>query len=115
MADKINTRDLPEQGTAVAAEGDRPLAEQATTAKKSKRKDRRKTLPSRNRPLICPPDRAGMGVGSRVGGMVCRVAVIFAAVFGLMFFLCDALRLEQQEISVTAGFLARVLLIFVLL
>lgn len=115
MADKINSQDLPEQGTAVAADGDRPSAEQATKAKKSKRKDRRKTLPSRNRPLICPPDRAGMGVGSRVGGMVCRVAVIFAAVFGLMFFLCDALRLEQQEISVTAGFLALVSLIFVLL
>lgn len=78
-----------------------------------KRKEK-KTAPTGKLPLVCPPDRAGWGLGSRIAGMACRMLVIFVAVFGLAYFLCDALRLEQQEINVSAGFLAGVSLVFVL-
>lgn len=83
--------------------------------KKTDKKQRRRgaTLPQSARPVICPPDRAGMSLGVRIGGTVCRMMTIFFAVFGLALFVCDALRLEQQEIVVSTGFLALVSLGFV--
>lgn len=63
--------------------------------------------------LVCPPNRAGTAPAVRIAGMVCRMLIIFTAVFGLVFFLCDALRLAQQEIVVSAGYLALISLIFV--
>lgn len=77
------------------------------------RRKEKKTIPADKLPLVCPPDRAGLNLGSRIAGMGCRMFVIFMAVFGLAYFLCDALRLEQQEINVSAGFLAGVSLLFV--
>lgn len=83
--------------------------------KKTDKKQRRRTspLPQSARPVICPPDRAGMSLGVRIGGTICRMLTIFFAVFGLTLFVCDALRLEQQEITVSAGFLALLSLGFV--
>ena len=76
--------------------------------KKRTNKKNKKVLAVSRRPIVCPPDRAGMKWWVRLTGYICRVAVIFVAVFGLTFFMCDALRLEQQELSVPAGFLALV-------
>ena len=76
--------------------------------KKRANKKNKKLLSVSKRPIVCPPDRASMKWWVRLTGYICRVAVIFMAVFGLTFFMCDALRLEQQELSVPAGFLALV-------
>lgn len=78
-----------------------------------KDKNKRRTAPRTELPLVCPPDRAGMSPAIRYGGMACRMLMIFLAVFGLSLFVCDALRLEQQEIVVSSGFLALVSLGFV--
>lgn len=67
---------------------------------------RKKFVPKNQRPIVCPTDRGGRGLVTRVTGLVCRGLVIFAAVFGLTFFMCDALRLEAQELSVPANLLA---------
>lgn len=85
-------------------------AANAAAVKTGKRKKQKKNkhIAQVKKPLICPPDKAGTGAGVRIGGYVCRAAVIFLAVFGLTFFLCDALRLELQELNVPAGFLAAV-------
>ncbi|MBQ9080119.1 MAG: transglutaminase domain-containing protein [Clostridia bacterium] len=86
--------------------------ERAVRAKK-KSKKAKKLVPETQRPLICPPDKASMKLWVRIVGYVCRAAVIFMAAFGLTFFMCDALRLEQQELSVSAGFLALVCVVTV--
>lgn len=84
-------------------------------SKKTDKKQRRRSavLPPDARPVICPPDRAGRSLGVRIGGMACRMLAIFFAVLGLALFVCDALRLEQQEIVISTGFLALVSLGFV--
>ena len=66
----------------------------------------KKFVPEAQRPIVCPTDRGGRGLVTRIAGLICRGLVIFAAVFGLTFFMCDALRLEAQELSVPAGLLA---------
>ena len=70
------------------------------------RAQNKKFVPQNKRPIVCPTDRGGRGLATRIIGLVCRGLVIFAAVFGLTFFMCDALRLEVQELSVPAGLLA---------
>lgn len=76
--------------------------------KKRTSKKNKKILSVSKRPIVCPPDRAGMKWWVRLTGYICRMAVIFMAVFGLTFFMCDALRLDQQELSVPTGLLALV-------
>ena len=43
-------------------------------------------LPEHQRPLICPPDRAGRGLGTRVFGYVCRCFVVLCLIWALMMF-----------------------------
>ncbi len=67
-------------------------------------------VPEERRPIIMPPDKAGMSIKVRILGYVCRAAVIFAAVFGIVFFICDALKLEAQGLTVPAEFIALTIL-----
>ncbi len=82
---------------------------------KGNNKKRKVALPEEKRPIICPPDKAGMSLRTRVLGYICRALVTFTSVFGLVFFVTDALKLGEQEISVTAGYIALVTFISVAL
>ncbi len=81
--------------------------------KKPGRSRKKKNIPTHLRPIICPPDRAGMRPWLRILGYIARAAVIFVAVFGLVFFVLDALKLEAQDIKIPAGFVALVSLVSV--
>ncbi len=80
---------------------------------KSSGKKKKFSVPEEKRPIICPPDKAGMSLKVRVFGYICRAAVTFTAVFGIVFFLCDALKLEAQSLVVPTGFIALVCLVSV--
>lgn len=43
-------------------------------------------IPEHQRPLICPPDRAGRGLATRVFGYVCRCLVVACLIWALMMF-----------------------------
>ncbi len=75
-------------------------------ALKQAKKQNKNRVPESDRPIICPSERAGTKLYVRIIGYACRMLVIFMAVFGLTFFMCDALRLEAQELSVPVWLLA---------
>ena len=75
-------------------------------ALKQAKKQNKNHIPENEKPIICPSDRAGAKLHVRIIGYACRMLVIFMAVFGLTFFMCDALRLEAQELSVPTWLLA---------
>jgi transglutaminase-like putative cysteine protease len=81
--------------------------------KKTGRSRKKKIIPPYLRPIICPPDRASMKPWLRVLGYIARAAVIFVAVFGIVFFVLDALKLEAQDIKTPTGFVALVSLVSV--
>lgn len=43
-------------------------------------------IPEHQRPLICPPDKAGRGLATRVFGYVCRCLVVACLIWALMMF-----------------------------
>ena len=53
---------------------------------KQKKKKQAALLPEHQRPLICPPDQAGRGLGTRIFGYVCRCFVVMCLIWGLMMF-----------------------------
>lgn len=53
---------------------------------KKQAKKQAELIPEHQRPLICPPDRAGMGLGTRVFGYVCRCLVVMCLTWALMMF-----------------------------
>lgn len=83
--------------------------------KSGRNKSKDKMTPIFRRPIICPPDRAGMDLKVRVVGYISRALVIFFSVYGLVFFTVDALRLEMQNIEVRASFIALVCFVSVAL
>ena len=90
---------------------EKPAGGRSKKAKKPKK--RLSSIPLYQRPIICPPDRSGMSLKVRISGFICRALLIFFSVFGLSFFVVDALYLEKQGITVSAGFIALVALISV--
>lgn len=48
-------------------------------------------------PVICPPERQGMTAPITAAGMACRVLILFCAVFGLAWFVCDAFLLTATH------------------
>jgi len=51
-----------------------------------KQKKQAPLVPEHQRPLICPPDQAGRGLGLRILGYVCRCIVVMCLVWALMMF-----------------------------
>ena len=51
-----------------------------------KQKKQAELIPEHQRPLICPPDRAGRGLGTRVFGYICRCFVVMCLTWALMMF-----------------------------
>lgn len=43
-------------------------------------------VPEHQRPVICPPDKAGRGLGTRIFGYVCRCFVVMCLIWALMMF-----------------------------
>ena len=83
-------------------------AGRAKVKKPSQNRKKKKLIPHQQRPIICPPDKAGMELKLRVLGYITRAAVIATAVFALVFFMLDALKLEAQEIKIPTRLLALV-------
>ncbi|MBQ7379035.1 MAG: transglutaminase domain-containing protein [Clostridia bacterium] len=54
--------------------------------KQPKQKKQAPLVPEHQRPLICPPDRAGRGLATRVFGYVCRCLVVMCLCWALMMF-----------------------------
>ena len=54
--------------------------------KQPKQKKQAVLLPEHQRPIVCPPDQAGRGLGTRVFGYVCRLFVVMSLIWGLMMF-----------------------------
>ena len=54
--------------------------------KRKKQKKQEVLLPEHQRPIVCPPDQAGRGLGTRVFGYVCRCFVVMCLIWGLMMF-----------------------------
>ena len=71
-------------------------AGRAEVKKPVRKKKKKKAVPPGQRPIICPPDKAGMEPRLRILGYIARAAVIATAVFALVFFVLDALKLEAQ-------------------
>lgn len=92
------------------AEGGRPGRPKKARGGMRKRKS---APPLYERPMICPPDRSGMSLRVRIAGFICRAALIFFSVYALVFFVVDALFLESQGITVSAGFIAVVAVVSV--
>lgn len=58
-------------------------------------------------PIVCPPERQDRARSFRLPGLLCRAAVLFAAVFGLALFTCDAFLLtETHDGPLSVRFLA---------
>lgn len=51
-----------------------------------KKKKQAELIPEHQRPLLCPPDQAGRGLGTRVFGYVCRCLVVMCLTWALMMF-----------------------------
>ena len=51
-----------------------------------KQKKQAELIPEHQRPLICPPDQAGRGLGTRVFGYICRLFVVMCLTWALMMF-----------------------------
>ncbi|MBQ5792899.1 MAG: hypothetical protein IIW17_02660, partial [Clostridia bacterium] len=54
--------------------------------REKKQKKQAELLPEHQRPLLCPPDQAGRGLGTRVFGYVCRLFVVMCLIWALMMF-----------------------------
>lgn len=54
--------------------------------KQPKQKKQAVLIPEHQRPLLCPPDQAGRGLGTRVFGYVCRLFVVMCLTWSLMMF-----------------------------
>lgn len=54
--------------------------------REKKQKKQAELIPEHQRPLLCPPDQAGRGLGTRVFGYVCRLFVVMCLAWGLMMF-----------------------------
>ncbi len=54
--------------------------------KQKKQKKQAVLVPEHQRPLLCPPDQAGRGLGTRVFGYVCRLFVVMCLTWALMMF-----------------------------
>lgn len=83
--------------------GERRAAKKARRALKKARKQAKKQRalkPLFMRPLVCPPEAADGAGASRVWGLILRAAVLCLAVFGMTFFVSDALGFFKEE---TAG------------
>lgn len=65
--------------------------------KQKKQKQQVPLVPEHQRPLICPPDRAGRGVGLRVLGYVCRCLVVMCLCWALMMFFGGGLKYPMQS------------------
>ena len=61
----------------------------------------KKNVASEKRPIVCPPDKAGRDLRTRILGYAARIAVLTLAVFGLAFFVTDAFRFHYKEIIPT--------------
>ena len=48
-------------------------------------------------PIVCPPERQDSARSAYLLGYLCRLAVLFAAVFGLALFVCDAFLLTEAH------------------
>jgi len=75
-------------------------------SKKQKIKKEKTERVSHNSTIVCPPDKAGRSKKIIISGYVCRALLAFFAVFGLVFFSIDALRLEYQDIIISGKFIA---------
>ena len=54
--------------------------------KQPEQKKKAALLPEHQRPIVCPPDKAGRGLGTRVFGYICRLFVVMCLIWGLMMF-----------------------------
>ena len=54
--------------------------------REKKQKKQAELIPEHQRPLLCPPDQAGRGLGTRVFGYVCRLFVVMCLIWALMMF-----------------------------
>ena len=57
----------------------------------AKRASKDAILPIHKRPIVCPPDQAGRGPLFRLGGLLCRMLVIWLSAAGLTIFIAGAL------------------------
>lgn len=55
-------------------------------------------VPENKKPIICPPEMAGKSRAFRVTGFICRMLVIFAVVFALTMFFCDAFNMGETAV-----------------
>ncbi len=61
-------------------------AKKQTQKPDKKEKKKAPLLPEHQRPLICPPDRAGRGLATRAFGYACRCLVVMCLCWALMMF-----------------------------
>ncbi len=72
--------------------------------KEKKQKKQAVLIPEHQRPLLCPPDQAGRGLGTRVFGYVCRCFVVMCLTWALMMFFGGGFTGSYDfEICVTEG------------
>ncbi len=116
---EISEAELEKQRTEERAV--RGLTHDAMVARKRRKKefDRRSRLtPVSERPLVCPPGAGERGIWYTLIGLALRALVIFLAVFGMTYFIADALGFVipaegATEPLVLAGTLAKYALLFV--
>ena len=61
-------------------------AKKLARQQKKQQKQQAELVPEHQRPLICPPDKAGRGLGTRVLGYLCRCFVVMCLTWALMMF-----------------------------
>lgn len=68
-------------------------AKKAKKSRAERKAEKNALLPIHKRPIVCPPDRAGRHPLFRLGGLICRIIVIWMAASGFVIFLSSALEL----------------------
>ncbi len=93
------------------ADSKKKKAENIGTAPQKRKKSGEKNA-NGMRTLTCPPSAARFGVKGNLWGYICRAAVIFFAVFGVIWFVAEALRLPSAGVVIPAWKYAALSLVF---
>lgn len=65
---------------------------QKVSKQQKQQKKKAPLVPEHQRPLICPPDQAGRGLGTRIFGYICRCLVVMCLIWALMMFFGGAFK-----------------------
>lgn len=96
------TQELSPQEEKLLRKEEKELKRQKNARLRAAKKERRENERKRalgsvhKRPIICPPDKGASGITSVILGYVCRILILWMAVFSVAFFVADAFALTSD-------------------